>query len=180
MSALRSEAISASVQTHRSDSVPTMSPSQVFVSSKWRGFALLSIDSVFVAAGIVILASENLFGLVVIAFFGLGLYFAVTSLIRPPRLTVADQEFKFVAPRRHSTYEYKHCGEFRTMSNVGVMNPKLIVFEYNGPGKPPRFGRKISADGVRLASVPSTFRMRASDLADLLNARRAADHPGTD
>jgi hypothetical protein len=141
---------------------------------------MLAIGVVFVAGGIVILASGDLFGLVVIAFFGLGLYFAIGSLLRPPRLSLTDREFKFDAPRRHSTYEYEHCGEFRTMSNVGVLNPTLIVFEYNGPGKPLRFDRKISADGVRLASVPSTFRMSPSELADLLNSRRAADRPGTD
>lgn len=155
----------------------TVSQPQVLASTKWRGLALLAIDTVFVAGGILVLANGELFGLVVIAFFGLGLYFAIASLVRPARLTVTDRDFKFDAPRRHSTYEYEHCSDFRTMRNVGMLNPTLIVFDYNGPGKAPRFGRKISADGVRLASLPSTFRMSASDLADLLNARRAAYRP---
>lgn len=155
----------------------SMSPHQILVSSKWRGLVILAIDLVFVAAGIAILANDDLFGLVVIAFFGLGLYLAFASLLRPARLTLSDREFKFDAQRRHSTYEYAHCGEFRVMNNV-ALNPKLIVFQYDGPGKPPRFGRRLSANGVRLAAVPSTFQMSASDVAELLNARRAAFRSG--
>ena len=158
----------------------SVNPPQVLVSTKWRALTMLVIGSVFVASGILILASGNLFGLLAIAFFGLGLYFAIGSLRQPPRLTLNDREFKFDAPRRHSTYEYRHCSDFRTMSNIGILNPTLIVFGYNGPQKPPRFGRRVSAGGVRLASVPSIFRMSPNELADLLNARRAADRPRTD
>lgn len=120
-------------------------------------------------------AGHDLVGMAVIVFFGLALCVNVATLAHPIQLTVSDRDFTYDGPVRHSTYEFEHCGDFQIRKNLGPWTPKLIVFNYDGPGRPSRFSRRNGPDGARVASILCTFRLPASDLVDLLNASRTAN-----
>jgi len=165
-------------QTFRGISFHSMGQPQVFRQSRRRVLTGISACLVFVATGIAMVVGHDLVGIAIIVFFGLALSVNVATLIWPVQLTVSDHNFKFDGPARHRSYEFDHCGEFQIRKSVGVWTPKLIVFRYDGPGRPPRFRQRVR--GARLASVLSTFRIPASDLVDLLNASRAANQPVKD
>jgi hypothetical protein len=133
---------------------------------------------VFFVVGISMVAGHDSDGYAVGALFGLFFLFELVNTVRPAKLTMNDQDFKLDWLIRHSTYEFNHCGEFQVMSiPVGLGRTKLIAFQYDGPGKPLLLSRKIGADGTRRVSIPSNFRMHATKVVELLNARRTAIQP---
>ena len=154
-----------------------MGPPQVFRGSRRRILTGIGACLVLVVTGIAMVASRDMVGIAVIVLFGLALSACAAMLVHPVRLTVTDLAFKFDGPDRHSTYQFEHCGEFQIRTSVGAWTPKMIVFKYDGPGRPPRFRRRVDAEGARLTSIPTTFGIPVSDLVDLLNAGRAANQP---
>ena len=152
-----------------------MSQPQILVGSRRRMTISVGFGLVAVAIGVGMLASRDWVGIPIIVFCGFASFTFTALIFRPAKLTLTDRDFTFDALWRHSKYEYQHCSDFRVFNNSTVVASKLVVFEYNGPGKPPLLSRRHGPDGERLASVPSFyFRVPANDLADQLNARRSA------
>lgn len=139
-----------------------------------RQYRLLAINGVFVVIGTAMLATGELWGLAAVIFFGLGALASCAGIARPARLTIGRDGFRFVNLGRPSpVFTWSKTSNFHPWSPaVGVT---FVAFEYEGPkpvyrGRLARLNRSLAGGNC---SLPSTYGLKATELCELLERRRA-------
>ncbi len=151
-------------------------PSRSLHSSRRRTVALLMISLLFTAAGAAMIAAKQPFGWLALGFGGLGLAVLGFILVRPNRLELSAEGFTTVTLGRRWSVAWRDCGEFRTWKDTFYFgSPTLVVFDCRAPVAGGR-ALKLAAEALTTAnaSLPETYGMAASELADLLNQYRLA------
>ncbi|MCP5070068.1 MAG: hypothetical protein GY946_26155 [bacterium] len=76
---------------------------------------------------------------------------------------------------RTRVYEFSTCSEFEvwTMRDGRRQRPEMVVFNYAGSEKKGILSRQNAAYSGYNAHLSNTFGLAASDLAEMLNERRA-------
>lgn len=129
--------------------------------------------TVFVAVGLLMVVSDNPLGWFVIAFFGACLVVFGWQMVTPSQLRVTPTSVQLRHLWRRKEWDLVSCGEFGVWGNSMAGQP-IVVFDHHIESGS-RLGRANRALAGGSASLPETFGMDASKLANLLNeARRSA------
>lgn len=137
---------------------------------KWAGVLALSLA--FTVAGMAMVAKHDALGWLAAVFFGACSVVAAVMLIRPARLRITDREMVLDQWWRHYRYDFLRCGEFRVW-RAGP-GQSTVTFDYDGRKLHTHLVGVNRALGARSQSLPDTFGVRPSELAQLLNERRTA------
>lgn len=146
------------------------SPKTLYASRrKW--LRLLAIGMVFSVIGVLMVRDGNALGWLPLAFFGLGSVVSVWQVASPAKLVVGSATLESLGFGRRRLYELRDCGEFAVWRNPFGGN-QMVVFDYPGEvqSRLARANRKLAGAS---SSLPETYGLEASDLADLLNQVRA-------
>jgi len=140
---------------------------------------LLLIVSVFaLGIGVAAVAAGEKNGWFIVAFGTLCTPFLCLLLLRPNRLELDERGLTTIGPLgKRWSVEWRLCGPFRSAVPDLAGNhqaPAQVVFECEEAER--SFGRALATHMIvgGSASLPDTYGMRASKLADLLNRYRTA------
>lgn len=150
------------------------SDDMTLIEPRRRQYRLLAINGVFVAIGVAMLADGDLWGLAGVIFFGLGAIVACVGIAWPAHLVIGSDGFQFRTLRRTSpVFAWSKTSNFQPWSPA--VGGSFVAFEYDGQppvyrGRLARFNRSLSGGNC---SLPSTYGMKATELCELLEGRRA-------
>jgi hypothetical protein len=134
---------------------------------KWAWICLGCIGFVLLGM-VVVVAGYVVAGLLVAAFFGACLVVAARQMSRPGRLVVIADSFEVLHIGQATTRDFLSCSRFEVWRG----GKALVVFDH-----PIDDAKQFSAENRRLTgrsgSLPDTYGVRVTDLADLLNTARA-------
>jgi Bacterial PH domain len=144
----------------------------------------------FALGGIVLIINGNaIVGWLGLIFFGLGsIVFLVNLVTRATQLRLDADGFTVRALYRSQSWRWSDIGEFSVgpvgrlrgrlslplfvATGTDVEGIKMVVWTYSpSHSEPPNLRRRVQAalEGTSNDSLPDTFGMSASDLADLMN-----------
>ncbi|MGI8809890.1 MAG: hypothetical protein ACR2KK_19020 [Acidimicrobiales bacterium] len=150
--------------------------SRVLHSSRLRIVGLIAISAFFTAAGVLMVRARAEAGWATLAFGLVCLAVFVFIFFRPNRLELSADGFATVTLGRRWNVEWSQCGEFGVYKDEYTLgSTPMVVFDYDAPGKDHVL---LDLTAIALvgsnATLPETYGMSASDLAELLNRYRLA------
>lgn len=146
------------------------SGSPVLRAGRLRRVAVAVVSLIFAAAGLYLAAQGERRGLVVAGFFGLPALLAVVMLVNDhENLRLAEDGFVVGRIWRDTAYRWAEVSPFKI---VAIRGSSRVAFDAAGD-------RSILAGFARKqfgvsTILPDSYGMKAEELADLLNAWRAA------
>ncbi len=151
---------------------------RILVASRKKWAGVLAGCTAFVVLGLrnALSGERGVVGWIAVAFFGVGMLVAIVQLMVPSRLAISASTIKVSHMGRHWSRDLARCGAFEVWRNP-FARQSLVVFDH-----PDDEGRRGSKMGRRLSghssSLPDTFGMSATQLAELLNEARSKASPG--